>query len=110
MTAEWRLAAAEGRLLSRDFRVELALDVALGHLGWSQHLLDLARLTCGIEFLQPLLAKLGHRLHRGIEVFARIEFFRIVVQNLSDLSGHRHAVVGFVVSLPDAMLDASLEL
>src|ERR1700716_931257 len=44
----------------RDLRIELALDVTLRHLGGGQHLLDLARLTGGIEFLQPLLAEFRH--------------------------------------------------
>src|SRR5947209_18568445 len=46
----------------RNLRIELALGVALRHLGWRQHLLDLACLACGIEFFQPLPAELGHRL------------------------------------------------
>src|SRR3954451_5425857 len=41
---------------SRHLRGELALGVALGHLGRGQHLLDLGGLACGIEFLEPLLA------------------------------------------------------
>src|ERR1700687_902226 len=95
---------------SRDLRIELALDVALRHFGGGQHLLDLAGLACGIEFLQPLFAKPSHRLHRGFEIFARIEFLRIVVQYLSYLPGHRHAVVGVDVDLADAVLDAALDL
>src|ERR1700679_4125057 len=42
------------RRRSCDFRIKLALDVALGHLGGGQDLLDLAGLPRGIEFLQPL--------------------------------------------------------
>src|SRR6476661_4242400 len=49
---------ARGGSPSCEFRVELALDVALRHLGWRQHLLDLAGLPRGIELLQSLLAKL----------------------------------------------------
>src|SRR5579872_6266776 len=74
---------------SRHFRIELALGVAFGHLGGRQDLLDLARLACGVELLEPLLAQLGHRVHRGLEVLARIEFLRIVLQNFPNLSGHR---------------------
>src|ERR1700692_3546293 len=47
----------------RDLRIEFALDVTLRHLGGGQHLLDLARLAGGIEFLQPLLAEFRHRFH-----------------------------------------------
>src|SRR5882672_12826477 len=43
--------------LSCDFRIKLALAVALRHLGRRQHLLDLAGLTRGVEFLQPLFAQ-----------------------------------------------------
>ena len=91
---------------SRDFRIELALDVMPGHLGGGQHFLDLACLPGGIELLQPLFAELGHRLHRGFEIFARIEFLRIILQHLPDLSGHRHPVVGVDIDLADAVLDA----
>src|SRR4030088_608187 len=44
----------------RDLRIAPALDVTLRHLGGGQHFLDLARLTGGIEFLQPLLAEFRH--------------------------------------------------
>src|SRR5579872_5162481 len=69
------------------FRIELTLDVTLGHLGGGQHASDLAGLSCGVEFLQALFAELGHRFHRGLEIFARIEFLRIVLQDFSDLPG-----------------------
>src|SRR5664279_112767 len=72
-----RLTARSGGGRSRHLRIELALDVALGHLGGGQHFLDLAGLPRGIEFLQPLLAELGHRFHRRLEIFARVELFRI---------------------------------
>src|ERR1700754_3842892 len=45
--------------LSGGLGIELTLAVPLGHFGRGQHLLDLAGLACGIEFLQPLLAQLG---------------------------------------------------
>src|SRR6266704_5213714 len=70
----------------RDLRIYLALDVTLRHLGCGQHLLDLARLTGDIEFLQPLLAELRHRFHRRLEIFARIEFAWILVEHLADLA------------------------
>src|ERR1700740_610007 len=47
--AEESLARKSGCLC--DFRIKLALDVALGHLGGGQHLLDLAGLARGIELL-----------------------------------------------------------
>src|SRR5216684_8029665 len=95
--------------LSRDFRIEFALDITLRHLGGGQHPLDLAGLTRGVEFLQPLFAKFRHRLHRGLEIFARIEFAGILVEHLADLAGHRHPVVGVDVDLADAVLDAALD-
>src|SRR5712664_42198 len=95
---------------SRDLRIELALDVTLCHLGGGQHLLDLARLTGGIEFLQPLLAEFRHRFHRRLGMFARIEFAGILVEHLADLARHRHAVVGVDVDLADAVLDDALDL
>src|SRR5712671_1256197 len=101
---------ARERLASGDLRIELALDVTLRHLGGGQHASDLARLACGIEFLQPLFAELDHRLHRRLEIFTRIEFFRIIIQDLSDLSGHRHAVVGVDIDLAHAVLDTALDL
>src|SRR5216683_6830800 len=94
----------------RDLWIELALDVTLRHLGGGQHLLDLARLTGGIEFLQPLLAEFRHRFHRRLEIFARIEFAWILVEYLADLARHRHAVVGVDIDLADAVLDAALDL
>src|SRR6185437_6754192 len=57
----------------RDPGIKFPLGVALGNVRRRQHLLDLARLPCSIEFLQPLLAKLGHRFHGGLEIFARVE-------------------------------------
>src|SRR3954452_22698266 len=48
----------------RHLGVELALGVALGHVGGGQHLLELGGLPCGVELLEPLLAELGHGFHR----------------------------------------------
>src|SRR5271169_896635 len=103
-------ARASLRLASRHLWIELALDVTLCHLGGSQHFLDLARLAGGVELLQPLFAELGHRLHRGLEIFARVEFFRVFVEHLADLPGHRHPVVGVDIDLAHAVLDAALNL
>src|SRR5258705_2188279 len=61
---------------SGDPRVKLALAVPLGHFGCGQHLLDLARLACGIEFLQPLLARLGPGLDSGLQVLSWFELVR----------------------------------
>src|SRR5437899_8850171 len=54
-------------------RVKLTLAVPLGHFGRRQHLLDLAGLACGIEFLTPWFAPLGRRLQPLLEFFGRLE-------------------------------------
>src|SRR3954468_16155082 len=112
----WRgYRGSEPPLLSRltaraEGRVELAGGVALGHLGRREHALDLGGLAGGVEFLQALLAELGHRLHGGLQILARVELARVLGQHLADLAGHRHAVVGVDVDLAHAVLDAALDL
>src|SRR5258708_19531405 len=58
----------------RDLRIEFALDVTLRHLGGGQHLLDLARLTGGIEFLPPPPAHLPPPSRSPLHLFSRIHF------------------------------------
>src|SRR5258708_20262647 len=85
---------------SCDFGIELALDVTLRHLGGGEDLFDLPGLTRGVELLQPLFANLGHCLHRGVEIFARIQLFRVAVLNLSYLPGHPPPLLGVPLHTP----------
>ena len=62
------------------------------------------------ELLQALPAELGHRLHGGLEILARIEFGGFFRKHLADGGGHRQAVVGVDVDLAHAVLDAALDL
>src|ERR1700675_660644 len=85
----WRARLEAGGSLRKgrrscDFRIEFAPGITRCHLGGGQHFLEFAGLTRGVEFLQPLLAELGHRFHRGFKIFARIEFTRILAEHLAD--------------------------
>src|SRR5690554_4975535 len=73
-----------GRSKSGDLRCELARAVALRHLG-QRNGLDLARVARRAELLEALLAQLGHRLHRRLQILARVELFRVLGQDAADL-------------------------
>ncbi len=72
--------------------------------------LDLGGLAGGAEFLEALAADGFHRVHGGLQIFARIELGRLFGEQLADRAGDGHAVVGVDVDLAHAMLDAALDL
>jgi hypothetical protein len=61
-------------LFSSKLLRQASVLIALGHFAQRQHLLDLARLTSRVELGKALAAQLGHGFHRGLQIFAWIEF------------------------------------
>ncbi|MND66334.1 hypothetical protein D3C80_577260 [compost metagenome] len=61
------------------------------------------------ELLETILAKLGHRSHCRLEIFARIELAWILLQHAADLTCQRHTVVRVDIDLAHTMLDAALD-
>src|SRR6266700_494177 len=92
----------------RDFRIEFALGVTLGHLGGGENLLELAGLSRGVELLQALLAELGHRLHRRLQIFARIELVLMFSEHFADPAAPRHPGAGVDIDPAADVLDAPL--
>ena len=56
-----------------------------------------------------MLDELGHRVHRRLQIFARIKFTGVFGKHFADLAGHGHAVIGVDIHLAHAILDAALD-
>src|SRR5713226_2966509 len=64
-------------------------------------------MACSTELLETLAAKTVHRVHRGFQEFARIEFAPGLRGYLAERRSHRQSTVGIDIDLADAMLDAA---
>ena len=60
--------------------------------------------------LEALLADRPHRIHRGLQEFARIEFAAVLLRDAAEFAGHREAAIGVNIDLAHAVLDASYNL
>lgn len=65
---------------------------------------DLVRLADTVQHLELLLAHLAHLVSGGAQVFAGVEFFGLLGEDLADGGRHDHAVVGVHVDFADAVL------
>src|SRR5262245_31495802 len=89
--------------------IKITAGVAARH-GRHWNRLDFRCLAGRPELFVALPAQFGHRLHRRLEILARVELAGILLQDAADFSGHRHPVVGVDVDLANAMTDAALDL
>src|ERR1700722_14123638 len=89
-----------------DTRVKRSATIAFGHLGQWDHL-DLGRMACRAELFEPLAAEIAHRIHRGLEEFARIEFAPGLGRYFPECRGHRQPAIGVDIDLADAVPDAA---
>ena len=67
-------------------------------------------MTGRAELLEAFATKLTHRIHRGLEEFARIEFGSRLRCDLAEHRGHREAAIGVDIDLAHAASDAVHDL
>src|SRR4051794_27814743 len=89
--------------------IKITAGVAARHDRYRNRL-DLRCLAGGSELLVALPAELGHRIHGGLEISARVELAGMLLQEAADFAGHGHPVVGVDIDLAHAVTDAALDL
>src|ERR1700730_7984838 len=89
--------------------MKAARGITLAHRGHLQNL-DLRGISGGTELLEPLPANLAHRVHRGFQEFARIEFAWRLMRDAAKFGGHSETAIGIDVHLAHPVLDAAHDL
>jgi len=56
---------------------------------------------------EQLAAEIAHRIHRGLQEFARVEFAFDLRSNFPERRGHRQPAIGIDIDLADTMPDAA---
>ncbi len=67
-------------------------------------------MASGAELFEALATEIAHRIHRGLEEFARIKLVLVRCGHLAERGCHREAAVGVDIDLADTMPDAADDL